>query len=86
MKRFLTLLAFAALLASTKTMAQNWLNRIANDYRQRNQRHTTQRINRQQSYQNRLSYWQQNRTNQQREYIHQRSENTNSSNSASDSN
>lgn len=79
MKRFLTLLAFGVLLVSTETMAQNWLNRMANDYRQRNQQRTTQRYNRQQTYQNRQRYGQQERANrqrvetQEREYLRQQS-------------
>lgn len=93
MKRFLTLLAFGVLLVSTETMAQNWLNRMANDYRQRNQQRTTQRYNRQQTYQNRQRYGQQERANrqrvetQEREYLRQQSAgNSTGSNFAAPSN
>lgn len=66
MKRFLTILVLAISLVSTETMAQNWLNRIANDYRQRHQQRTPQRYNRQQTYQNRQPSLQQERANRQR--------------------
>lgn len=85
MKRFLTILVLAISLVSTETMAQNWLNRIANDYRQRHQQRTPQRYNRQQTYQNRQRSWQQERANrqrietQEREYQRQQSVRSNAS-------
>lgn len=75
MKKYFFLLVLAFSLVSTETIAQNWLNRMANDYRQRNQQRTTQKNSSQQIYQNRQRYEQQKRANLQRT---ENSENSNS--------
>lgn len=72
MKKFLFLLVLAISFDSIETMAQGWLNRAANDYRQRSQQRTIPRNNSQQTYQNRQRYEQQERANQQRKVEQQR--------------
>ena len=64
MKKYFILLVLVFSLVSTETMAQNWLNRMANDYRQRNQQQTARNNNSLQSYQNRQRYEQQAHVNQ----------------------
>lgn len=58
-------------------VAQGWLNRTANNYRQRNQQRTIQRNNGQQTYQNRQRHEQQERTSQPRSVEQQRDNNQN---------
>ena len=64
MKKLLMLIIIA--IVPMGMMAQDWLNRSANDYRQRNQQRMIPRNRNQQIYQNRQRYNQQERANQQR--------------------
>ena len=72
MKKFLILLVISISLVSIETMAQSWLNRAVDGYRQRSQQRTVPRNNSQQTYQNRQRYEQQVRANQQRRDEQQR--------------
>jgi hypothetical protein len=94
MKKYFLFLVLAIVVPSG-IMAQNWLNRIANDYRQRSQQRTTQRNYNQRSYQNsrrndrQVEAYQQGRESQQRNNYQQQNFNTervSSSNNVSSSN
>lgn len=65
MKKIISLVFLAVSLISTETMAQGWLNKAADFYRQRARQQMIQRNNSQQKYQDRQSYGQQERVNQQ---------------------
>ncbi|MBR7031524.1 MAG: hypothetical protein IKI06_09875 [Prevotella sp.] len=76
MKKLLMLIIFA--IVPTGMMAQAWLNRSANDYRQRNQQRMIQHNNGQQTYLDRQRHEQQERTFQSRTVEQQRDNNKNS--------
>ena len=71
MNKYFILLVLA-ILVPNGTMAQGWLNKMANDYRQRNQQRTTQRNNNQRTYQYNQRNNRQERTYQQRRETQQR--------------
>ena len=71
MKKYLFLMVLFVLVPNG-TMAQNWLNRMANDYRQRNQQRTVRRSNIQRSYQYNQRYEEQERVLRQRRETQQR--------------
>lgn len=85
MKRLFVLFVLAIVLTPRGTMAQGWLNKIANDYRQRNQQRTTQRSNNQRTYQN-VQRNESQRTQSQQSYTAQQSNNSQQPRSNANSN